>query len=115
MTRTGKRNLITDGAGICLGKAEDAAARTGVTVILADRPVLAAVDVRGGAPGTCGTETLDPSKLVGAVDAVTLSGGSVYGLASAAGLVAWLGARGRGFRLRADVPSAPIVPGAVIF
>jgi L-aminopeptidase/D-esterase-like protein len=115
MTRAGKRNLITDVAGISVGQSEDAGARTGVTVILADRPVLAAVDVRGGAPGTCETETLDPSKLVGAVDAVTLSGGSVYGLASAAGLVAWLGARGRGFRLRADVPSAPIVPGAVIF
>jgi L-aminopeptidase/D-esterase-like protein len=115
MTRTGKRNLITDVAGISVGQAEDAAARTGVTVILAERAVLAAVDVRGGAPGTCETETLDPANLVGAVDAVTLSGGSVYGLGTAAGLVTWLGARGRGFRLRADVPSAPIVPGAVIF
>ena len=115
MTRTGKRNLITDVEGISVGQAEDAAARTGVTVILTEQPVLAAVDVRGGAPGTCETETLDPSKLVGAVDAITLSGGSVYGLGTAAGLVTWLGARGRGFRLRADVPSAPIVPGAVIF
>ncbi len=115
MTRTGKRNLITDVAGISVGQAEDAAARTGVTVILAERPALAAVDVRGGAPGTSETEALDPASLVGAVDAVTLSGGSVYGLGTAAGLVAWLGARSRGFRLRADVPSAPIVPGAVIF
>lgn len=115
MTRTGKRNLITDVEGISVGQAEDAAARTGVTVILPERSVLAAVDVRGGAPGTCETETLDPAKLVGAIDAITLSGGSVYGLGSTAALVTWLGAKGRGFRLRADVPSAPIVPGAVIF
>jgi len=115
MKRTGKRNLITDVAGISVGQAENAAVRTGVTVILADQPVPAAVDVRGGAPGTCETALLDLSTLAGAVDAITLSGGSVYGLGTAAGLVAWLGARGRGFQFRADLPSAPIVPGAVIF
>jgi len=115
MTQTGKRNLITDVAGIWVGQAEDAAARTGVTVILAERPVAAAADVRGGAPGTNETEILDPGNLVGAIDAITLSGGSVYGLGSASGVVAWLGASGRGFRFRSDIPSAPIVPGAVIF
>jgi L-aminopeptidase/D-esterase-like protein len=115
MTRPGKRNLITDVAGLSVGQAEDVAARTGVTVILAERSATAAVDVRGGAPGTCETEALDPANLVGAVDAIALTGGSVYGLAAAAGLVAWLGTRGRGFRVRPDALPAPIVPAAVIF
>ena len=115
MTRAGKRNLITDVAGLAVGQAEDTAARTGVTVLLADAPCAAAVDVRGGAPGTSETETLDPVSLVGAVDAIALSGGSVYGLESAASVAAWLGARGRGFKFRPGTPPAPIVPGAIIF
>lgn len=115
MTRTGKRNLVTDVEGLAVGQAEDRAARTGVTVILADRAVAAAVDVRGGAPGTIGTDALDPVNLVGAVDAVVLSGGSSYGLESASGVMASLGARGRGFRFAPDTPPAPIVPGAIIF
>jgi len=115
MTRAGKRNLLTDVAGLSVGQAEDLAARTGVTVILTDMPAAAAVDVRGGAPGTSETETLDPTSLVGAVDAITLSGGSVYGLEAASAVAAWLGARGRGFQIAPGVPPAPIVPGAVIF
>ncbi|HEX4079148.1 MAG TPA: P1 family peptidase [Rhizomicrobium sp.] len=115
MTRPGKRNLITDVAGLSVGQAEDIAARTGVTVVLADRACAAAVDVRGGAPGTSDTETLDPVNLVGAVDAIVLSGGSVYGHDAASSLIAWLGARGRGLRIMPNAPSAPIVPGAVIF
>src|SRR5947209_8304023 len=54
MTRTGKRNLITDVEGLSVGQAEDLSARTGVTVVLAQRPFAAAVDVRGGAPGNAG-------------------------------------------------------------
>ena len=115
MTRVGKRNLITDVAGLAVGQAENVEVRTGVTVLLADAPCAAAVDVRGGAPGTSETEALDPVSLVGAVDAITLSGGSVYGLESAAAIAAWLGARGRGFKFRPDTPPAPIVPGAILF
>ena len=115
MTQAGKRNLITDVAGLSVGQAEDAAARSGVTVLLAERPFAAAVDVRGGAPGTSETETLDPASLAGDADAITLSGGSVYGLEAAAAVCAWLGARGRGFRFRPDVLPAPIVPGAIVF
>src|SRR5579883_1451309 len=108
----GPRNLITDIAGIRVGNAEDHRVRTGVTVVLPERPAVAAVDVRGGAPGTRETDALAPSCLVEAVDAVVLSGGSVYGLAAADGVVAWLGARGRGYAMsgRADVPASPVVP-----
>src|SRR3984893_8650356 len=115
MTRPGKLNLLTDVDGLTVGQAEDHAARSGVTIILADRPVAAAVDVRGGAPGTIGTDALDPVNLVGMVDAIALSGGSSYGPDAAGGVMAWLGARGRGFRFAPDVPAAPIAPGAIIF
>jgi L-aminopeptidase/D-esterase-like protein len=115
--RPGVRNLITDVPGLKIGQAEDVVARTGVTVIQPDERAVCAVDVRGGAPGTRETDALAPENLVDAVDAVVLSGGSVYGLAAADGVVAWLGARGRGFGLapNPDVPPSPVVPGAILF
>ena len=115
MTPPGKRNLITDVPGLSVGQSEDHAARTGVTVVLCDAPARAAVDVRGGAPGTTGTDALDPAGLVDIVDAIALSGGSSYGLESGAGVTAWLGTRNRGFRIAPEAPPAPIVPAAIIF
>ena len=58
MIRPGPRNAITDVAGLEVGSAEDARARTGVTVLLPEAPVATAVDVRGGAPGTINTDAL---------------------------------------------------------
>lgn len=113
--RPGLRNLITDVPGLRVGQAQDAAARTGVTVILPDERAVCAVDVRGGAPGTRETDALAPENLVEAVDAVVLSGGSVYGLAAADGVVGWLGAQGRGFGLIPGVPPSPVVPAAILF
>lgn len=113
----GPRNLITDVAGVQVGQAQDARARTGVTVILPDAPAVAAVDVRGGGPGTRETDALGADTLVEAVDAIVLAGGSVYGLAAADAVTAWLGARGRGFGRTAapGVPRAPIVPAAILY
>ena len=111
----GPRNLITDVPGLKIGQAQDLRARTGVTVILPDARAVCGVDVRGGGPGTRETDALAPENLVDAVDAVVLSGGSVYGLAAADGVVAWLGARGRGYGLIAGVPPSPVVPGAILF
>jgi L-aminopeptidase/D-esterase-like protein len=111
----GPLNLITDVAGLRVGQAQDAAARTGVTVILPDDRAICACDVRGGAPGTRETDALAPENLVEAVDAVVLSGGSVYGLAAADGVVAWLGARGRGYGMAQGIPPSPVVPAAILF
>ncbi|WP_421937280.1 P1 family peptidase [Phenylobacterium sp.] len=111
----GPRNLITDVPGLTVGQAHDAAARTGVTVILPDDRAVAACDVRGGAPGTRETDALSPENLVDAVDAIVLSGGSVYGLGAADGVVAWLGARGRGYGMVGGIPKSPVVPGAILF
>src|SRR6185503_4309045 len=64
MAAPGPRNLITDVPGLLVGQAEDAAGISGTTVVLAERPAVAAVDVRGGAPGSRETELLDPAALV---------------------------------------------------
>ena len=111
----GARNLITDVPGLAVGQTEDARVRSGVTVILPDAPAIAAVDVRGGGPGTRETDALAADTLVETVDANVLSGGSVYGLAAADGVTAWLGARGRGFGLAPGAPPAPIVPAAILY
>ncbi len=115
MASPGKRNLLTDVAGLAVGQAEDAQVRTGVTVILAEAASAAAVDVRGGAPGTHDTEALDPLSLAGGVDAVVLSGGSAFGLDAASGVQSVLRARGRGFSIAPGAPPVPIVSGAILF
>ena len=98
-----------------MGQAHDAHARTGVTVILPDRAALASVDVRGGGPGTREVSTLSDGGLIDRVHAVVLSGGSVYGLAAADGVCAWLGTQGRGYVARDGIPVSPIVPSAILF
>lgn len=113
--RKGIRNHIGDVDGILVGNAEDEAARTGVTVVLPEARAVAGGDVRGGGPGTRETDLLDPSCLVDAVDAIVLSGGSAWGLEAASGAAAWLGARGRGYRVGSSPLVSPIVPSAILF
>lgn len=115
--RPGPRNLITDVPGLQVGQAQDETVRTGVTVILPDDRAVCAVDVRGGGPGTRETDALNPENLVDAVDAVVLSGGSMYGLGAGDGVAAWLGAQGRGYPVSSqpNLPRAPIVPAAILF
>jgi L-aminopeptidase/D-esterase-like protein len=113
MAAPGPRNLITDVPGLLVGQAEDGAGITGTTVVLAEAPAVAAVDVRGGAPGSRETELLDPAALVTRIDAIVLSGGSAFGLDAAGGVMEGLVAMGRGFRVR-DV-LVPIVPAAILF
>jgi L-aminopeptidase/D-esterase-like protein len=106
-------NLITDVAGLKVGNADDARLGSGATAIVFDESVVAAVDVRGGAPGTRDTDLLDAHRTVERVDAICLSGGSEFGLDAAAGVQAWLREQGRGFAI-ADV-RIPIVVGAILF
>ncbi len=115
--RPGRFNLITDIGGLKVGSAHDAGAHTGVTVILPDARAIAAVAVAGGGPGTRETDALAPDALVDAVDAIVLSGGSVYGLAAADGVVAALGAAGRGYALvpGGQAPPSPVVPAAILY
>ena len=114
MARPGIHNGLTDVPGLRVGHFSDPAATSGTTVVLCDPAAVAGVDVRGSAPGTRETDLLDPSNLVERVDAIVLSGGSVYGLATADGVVRWLAEQGRGFPLGAG-HVAPIVPAAMLF
>ncbi|MCS0496023.1 P1 family peptidase [Ancylobacter sp. MQZ15Z-1] len=107
------RNLITDVAGLKVGNATDLALASGVTAIVFDEPTVASVDVRGGGPGTRETDLLAPDETVGAIHALCLSGGSAFGLDSAAGVMAALAERGIGFPV--GDARVPIVPGAVLF
>jgi L-aminopeptidase/D-esterase-like protein len=118
MAQPGPRNNLTDVSGLVVGHAHDANIRTGTTVILADEPAIAAVCVAGGGPGTRETDLLQAGMLVERVDAIVLSGGSAYGLAAADGVLAALGAQGRGLRLAKDrpgIPPTPIVPAAILY
>jgi len=69
--------------------------------------------VRGGAPGTRETDLLRPENTVEKVDAIFLSGGSAFGLDTAAGISRYLEERGRGFDT--GVAKVPIICGAVLF
>src|SRR5262249_16679210 len=94
------KNLLTDIEGVSVGHADDAALASGVTAIRFDKPAVASVDVRGGGPGTREDALLDPVSTVDAIDAITLAGGSAFGLDAGGGVQAWLAERGRGFRIR---------------
>jgi D-aminopeptidase len=90
------RNLITDVPGILVGNAQDARAATGVTVAVFEQSVSASVATLGGAPGSRAVSLLEPEMTRAVVDAVVLSGGSLYGLDAAGGVSAVLCAQGRG-------------------
>ena len=117
MAAPGPRNAITDVTGLTVGSAQNADVNTGATVVLAERPVTAAVAVAGGGPGTRETDLLKAGMLVQQVDAIVLSGGSAFGLAAADGVVNALGEAGRGFGLidLPGVPKTPIVPAAILY
>ncbi len=107
------QNLLTDIAGVRVGHAHDAAIASGATAIVFDQPAIAAMDVRGGAPGTREGALLDVANMVERIDAIALSGGSAFGLETGGGVQAWLAEQGRGFAIRGAV--IPIVPGAICF
>ncbi|MEU0596808.1 P1 family peptidase [Streptomyces sp. NPDC006393] len=112
-------DALTDVPGLRVGHATRRGGGwlTGTTVVLApEGGAVAAVDVRGGGPGTKETDALDPRNLVRRVEAVVLTGGSAYGLDAASGVMAWLEERGRGVRVGPD-PShvVPVVPAACVF
>ena len=109
----GTLNLITDVAGVRVGNAEDARVATGVTSIVFDTANVASGVTRGGAPGTRDTTLLDPEMTVSGIDAVLLSGGSLFGLDAAGGAVSFLRGQGRG--TPSEAASIPIAVQATTF
>ncbi|WP_329272970.1 P1 family peptidase [Streptomyces sp. NBC_01451] len=112
-------DALTDVAGLRVGHATRIGDGwlTGTTVVLTpEGGAVAAVDVRGGGPGTKETDALDPRNVVRSVEAVVLTGGSAYGLDSASGVMAWLEERGRGVRVGPGPGHVvPVVPAACVF
>ncbi|MER6426829.1 P1 family peptidase [Streptomyces sp900105245] len=112
-------DALTDVAGLRVGHASRSGGGwlTGTTVVLApEGGAVAAVDVRGGGPGTKETDALDPRNVVRTVEAVVLTGGSAYGLDAASGVMAWLEERGRGVPVGTDPAHVvPVVPAACVF
>jgi D-aminopeptidase len=107
------RNLISDVLGVRVGHAQDERLASGVTVISFDEPATASIDVRGGGPGTREADLLDPQNTVQAIHAITLSGGSAFGLDAPSGVQAYLREQGRGYHVGTAL--VPIVPGAILF
>jgi L-aminopeptidase/D-esterase-like protein len=107
------KNLLTDIAGVRVGHADAIGAASGVTAVIFDSPAVAAIDVRGGGPGTREGSLLDLANTVERVDAFALSGGSAFGLDAGGGVQAFLAEQGRGLVVRGAV--IPIVPGAILF
>ena len=112
-TASRSKNLITDVLGVQVGHAEDNKIGTGVTVITGDNPFSAAVDVRGGGPGTRETDMLSLENSIGRADAIVLSGGSAYGLDASSEIQDLLRQDGKGYQLGKSI--IPLVPAAVIF
>lgn len=87
-------------------------ADSGCTVVLPPADTVGSIAVRGQAPGTREAAALAPDTTVQHVDAVVLSGGSAFGLATADGVMAALEARARGHPVPGGV--VPIVAAAII-
>src|SRR6202790_3679408 len=107
------KKLLTNIDGRRVGHAGEAALAAGVTAVVFDKPAVAAIDVRGGGPGTREGALLDLANTVEKIDAIALAGGSAFGLEAGGGVQAWLAEKGRGFAVRGAI--IPIVPGAICF
>ncbi|GAB0104739.1 P1 family peptidase [Nocardia sp. JMUB6875] len=99
--------------GVRVGHWTDSVGETGTTVLVLPEGTTASCEVRGGAPASRELDALAPDKTVTTVDAIVLTGGSAFGLASADGVMRYLEEQGRG------VPTpggrVPIVPTLALF
>lgn len=105
---------LTAVEGIKVGHITLSQRPTGCTAILFKDGTTGGVDVRGGAPGTRETDLLDPVNNVQIVNAISLAGGSAFGLDAASGVMKWLEERGIGYPVGAS-GVVPIVPAAILF
>lgn len=112
-TGPGPLNLITDVRGLRVGHASCGRTLSGVTVAVLDCDNVASGITRGGAPGTRDTTLLDPEMTATSINAVVLSGGSLFGLDAAGGVVNFLRDRGVGPRIRTE--NIPIAVQATTF
>ncbi len=86
---------------------------TGCTAILSKNNAVGGIDVRGAAPGSRDTELLDPVAGAQWINAINLTGGSVFGLDSSGGVIRYLEEEGVGIKMGRI--TIPLVSAAVIF
>ncbi len=99
--------------GIKIGHWTDLDNKTGCTAIISDMPLVASIDVRGGAPGTKEIALLDPIASAPNINGIMLTGGSAFGLNASAGVVSYLEEQNIGIKFGGN--TIPLVPSAVIF
>lgn len=104
---------LTDIPGILVGHASDYEALTGCTAILCESGAVAGCDIRGSATGTEEFDLMSPLHLTGRIHAVTLAGGSAFGLEAASGVRRFLEQKGIGFETGAA--KVPLVPAAILY
>jgi L-aminopeptidase/D-esterase-like protein len=98
---------------VFVGEYTDRANRTGVSVIYFEGGAVAGVYKYGGATSTRQIDSLEATHTVSRIDAITLAGGSAFGLDACCGVMRWLKEHDKGTDIRGI--KIPIVPGAVIF
>lgn len=108
-----KEIKINEIEGFKIGHAQDEENATGCTVILAPNGATAGVDVRGGGPATRETDLLNPKNMVEKIHAITLSGGSAFGIESSSGVMQYLSEHNIGFAMKGI--TIPIVCQACLF
>ncbi len=106
-------NLITDIDGVSVGHASDLVIGTGVTAVVFDRQAVVSMSVLGGSPGSRDSAMLSPENSVQAVDALVLSGGSIFGLDACGGVLDGLREDGRGLSFGNTI--VPIAAQAILF
>ena len=84
----GKKLIEFDFPKLKIGSVENELGPTGVTTFYFPEKAIGVVDVRGGAPGTYNTEWLKLGYDFRNLDAITIGGGSWYGLVAAGGVSA---------------------------
>lgn len=98
--------------GIKIGHYTNRQDLTGVTVFIAESGAEIGIDIRGSGTGTLNTPAYDPKSAGKIVHAVVLTGGSIFGLESAFGVLEYLEANGIGNRRSGRL--VPGITGAVI-
>ncbi len=107
-------NTLTAVKGFRVGHHTHLEGATGCTVIICPDGTMGGVDQRGGGPGTRETDLLHPLQGMEQVNAIVLSGGSAFGLATADGVMRYLEEHSFGYK---GIPGfiVPIVPTAILF
>ena len=109
-----ERGTLTDVPGLKVGHFTDARRATGCTAILFDSAAAAGVDYNGSAPGESQVVLLQPVSPVERIHALFLTGGGIFALPSAAGVLRFLEEHRIGFDWGTPDLRIPIVVSAVI-